>query len=295
VSTLLNLKMNGMFTPEEVTLAIGIGEVCYGTSGNVPLPLAQIHAALAPAGPADIDTMLHRLNDRRLVRLAIGGNDVHPTIKGKEAYEINAIAELTFGEAYIAHKYRSAVVHIIVNNPANGQQSGATGFFITQPDNRIVTAKHTLEGRNIVRIEDAAGAPLPNVGLVQLCAGQMDLALIQCPTPAGVCPLRVEWREEATHELDRVLILGYPPFAGHQVGLFHALGQVNAKVLQLNEEKRYSLMISIAAPGCSGGPVISEIGSAVAVVSQENALHNEGAPPIAFISAVLSCYLRELT
>jgi hypothetical protein len=82
----------------------------------------------------------------------------------------------------------------------------------------------------------------------------------------------------------------------NEVGMFHASGQINAKVLQLSEEKRYSLiMISIGAPGCSGGPVISDIGSAVAIVSQENALVQAEAGPITFISAVLSCYLRELT
>jgi hypothetical protein len=81
----------------------------------------------------------------------------------------------------------------------------------------------------------------------------------------------------------------------NEVGMFHASGQINAKVLQLSEEKRYSLMISIGAPGCSGGPVISDIGSAVAIVSQENSLVQAEAGPITFISAVLSCYLRERT
>ncbi len=140
-----------------------------------------------------------------------------------------------------------------------------------------------------------------NIGKV--CYGQAEIVPLTVAqiyealpdnTPAGVYPLRVEWREEATHELDRVLILGYPPFAGHHVGLLHAAGQINAKVLQLSEQRRYSLMIAIATPGCSGGPVISETGSAVAVVSQENALAQGHGAPITFISAVLSCYLREL-
>jgi len=39
--------------------------------------------------------------------------------------------------------------------------------------------------------------------------------------------------------------------------------------------------------------VISESGSAVGVVSQENTLMH-GAAPITFVSAVLSCYLRDV-
>lgn len=237
--------------------------------------------------------MLQRLDACRLLRLAIGGGTVNATIKGKEAYEVNAIAELAFGEAYIAYRYRSAVVHIVVHNPADGQESGGTGFFTNDPVNRIVTARHVIQGRTIVRIEDANGVVIPNVGAIQLWGGPLDLALIECQIPGGVNPLRIEWREEATRELDKVLILGYPPFAGHQVALLNASGQITAKALQLSEEKRYSLMISIAAPGCSGGPVISESGSVVGVVSQENTLA-QGAANITFVSAVLSCYLRDV-
>jgi hypothetical protein len=289
--------MNGNFSPEEVALANRIGQVCYGQpGGDAPLALAQIYDALADVPHPLIDAMLQRLDGCRLLRLAIGGGSVHPTLKGKEAYEINAIAELAFGEAYIAHRYRRAVVHIVVHNPADGQESGGTGFFTNQPANRIVTAKHVIQDREIIRIEDANGAVVADhVGAIQLGAGSLDLALIECPLPADVCPIRIEWREEVTRELDKVLILGYPPFAGHHVGLLHASGQINAKVLQLSEQKRFSLMISVAAPGCSGGPVISEAGSALGVVSQENTLaQGNNAAPITFISAVLSCYLRDL-
>src|SRR5258708_7182080 len=234
--------MNADFSPEEVALATNIGEVRYGQAGSdQPLTLAQIYEALPGVPPAQIDVMLQRLDGCRLLRLAIGGGSVHATIKGKEAYEINAIAELAFGEAYIAYRYRSAVVHIVVHNPADGQESGGTGFFTNQPANRIVTAKHVIQGRTIVRIEDASGVVIPNVCVIQLGAGTPGFAFIQCPLPGGVYPLRVEWREEATRELDRVLILGYPPIAAHHVALLHASGQINAKLLQLCEKKKTSL------------------------------------------------------
>jgi hypothetical protein len=118
---------------------------------------------------------------------------------------------------------------------------------------------------------------------------------IECGLPAGVEPFRIEWRENATRELDRVLVFGYQPFAGHRVGLLHARGEINAKVAPLGEEWRVSLMISnIAASGCSGGPVVSESGNIVGVISRGNIFERgENDRRIDFVSAVLSCYLQE--
>jgi S1-C subfamily serine protease len=182
--------MNGNFSPEEIALAISIGKVCYGQSGSdQPLTLAQVYEALPGVPQAQIDPMLQRLNGCRLLSLAIVGGTVHATPKGKEAYEINAIAELAFGEAYIAHRYRSAVVHIVVHNPADGQESGGTGFFTDQPANRIVTAKHVVQGRTIVRIEDADGALITNnVGAIQLGAGTLDFGVDRMSTSCGSLP-----------------------------------------------------------------------------------------------------------
>jgi hypothetical protein len=201
-----------------------------------------------------------------------------------------------FGEIFVAQKYSRAVVHIIVRNP-DGQEWGGSGFFVRQPANCIVTAKHVLENRTLLRVEDREGNSICDGSAVKHFGPEkLDLAMIECQLPEGIHPFRIEWREDAFGQLDRVLIFGYPPFAGHEVGLLHARGDIKAKVSPLGDEKRYSLMISNEiAPGCSGGPVVSEAGTAIAVVSQENNFEREGNPqPIRFVSAVLTCYLKEL-
>jgi hypothetical protein len=71
--------MNGNSSLEDVALAISVSEICYGQSGNVPLTLGQIHSALSQVPHADIDAMLQRLNEHKLIRLGIAGGDVHGT------------------------------------------------------------------------------------------------------------------------------------------------------------------------------------------------------------------------
>jgi hypothetical protein len=288
--------MNGDFAIEEA-LAHRIGEFLYGQihpTDSIALPV--VHVGILGANAGIIDEFLQRMNNRQLIRLALAGGDVYLTTKGKEAHEFNCIPELVLGEQYIAHKYQRAVVHIIVRD-GEGHEAGGTGFFVNHPVNRIVTAKHVLEDHALVRVEDQIGNQICDfAAAIHLGLGPLDLALIECEMPQGVYPFRVEWREDAVHELDRVLIFGYPPFAGHHVGLLQARGEINARVAQLSEERRYSLMISnVTAPGCSGGPVVSEAGTAIAVVSRENTFMREGNPlPIHFVSAVLACYLQDV-
>lgn len=270
----------------------------YGSPNPTGLvEINDVYVSLPEVESDSIDDLLQRLHDRQLIRIPFSREHLRLTAEGKLAYEDGCIPELVLGEQYIDYKYRQAVVHIIVRND-QGVEGAGTGFFVLEPQNNIITAKHLFErGRRLVRVEDINGNVIcRDTSVIRLAPGQLDLAIVECEMPAALSPFRVQWQEDTTRELDRVLIFGYPPFPGHAVALLRARGEINAKVSQLDEDGRYSLMISnVTAPGCSGGPVTNEAGLVVGVVARENILQREGEPQaVRFVSATPAPYLREV-
>jgi S1-C subfamily serine protease len=201
---------------------------------------------------------------------------------------------MCLGEEYIARRYGLSVVHVAVRKQ-NGDESSASGFFVEDFPGHIATAKHVVQGNRVIQISDRDGREVvfPDQQPLFVADGA-DVALIPCPIPDGVIPLRIEWDRTEVHELDQVLVLGYPPIARHRPALVHARGEIAALPMRQDAERRSVMISRVTEPGYSGGPVINGRGYVVGVVEQENQLERLDGSPSIFITAAFALHLREI-
>jgi len=279
--------------PDE--LLTSVSKFLYGTvRDETQVKLDEIYDRFADLNAAQVDHTLQRLSARQLIQVSLSREQVQLLADGKEAYESGCIPELVLGEHYISDKYRSAVVHIIVQT-TEGDQMGGTGFFVDDFPGWLVTAWHvTSRGKQVLRIENSEGTILQR-GESERHGGSedLDLTLLRCPKQDCVIPLRIEWREDMTRRLDKVLVFGYPPFAGHLVDQFVASGAISSKPWRLGQQRQSLIITGNVRGGCSGGPVVSEGGLVVGVITEKNILQ-DGAGTIEYVAATPSYYLRQI-
>jgi hypothetical protein len=253
-----------------------------------------IQAAMPQYEIAQIDTVVDKLADHEIVRLDRRRDTVGITGRGKELYSLRCIPEVVLGLPFCRWKYERAVVHVIV--PGNdGGESAGTGFFVDDPRDYVVTNRHVVAQQRVIRVNDIDGAPIcDETAVVVFGPEDLDLALIRCPTPPAVLPLRIDWSEnDAASALEDILVLGYPRLALHHPALFAATGQVSMYASQFFARK--SLVLTrIAAPGCSGGPVISSKGLVIGIVMGDSEVHTTAGVPDTMLCAVPGHYLSEL-
>jgi S1-C subfamily serine protease len=261
-----------------------------GVHAESPIQLTEI-ANQTQIDKAEVAFLLRKFEGKELVDF--DGQQVRLMGAGKSLYEEQCFPEFVMGLEYCLEKYRAAVVRVVVVN-TRGDQAAGTGFFADAPLDRIVTNRHVLFQRTIVRIEGQNGEPVSTGPLpAKLAPGDLDLATIECAVPCGVKPLRVDWKRDAARELEEVLVLSYPLLALTKVALYPAIGNVGILGEEL-QSGRNSLMIShVGAPGSSGGPVISAKGKVIGVVSHEAETQDVGGIRI-FLSAIPSHYLGKL-
>jgi hypothetical protein len=267
-----------------------------GPRESAEVPISTISDALRDLGSAEVENLIQRMNDAGLLQVSLAGDLLRLNAAGIQAHSNACTSEVVLGAQFIGTKYRSAIVHIIVRTE-HGDESGGTGFFVAEPQNQIVTARHLFdEGRSLVRIEDIGGNVIAReVANVRLAPGRPDLASIRCEMPGEVTAFRIDWDDYGTEEFDEVLIFGYPPLAGHNVALISARAQVIALAPLTGESGRHSIIISrVVAPGCSGGPVVSSEGLVVGVLSRDNIVARIQPPDIVYTSATPARYLRDL-
>lgn len=234
--------------------------------------------------------LLRKLEAKEIID--IDGQRIRLMGLGVSIYEEQCVPEIVLSLPFSLEKYRAAVVRIIVGKIEGGEAAG-TGFFVAAPSNRIITNRHVVFRRTIIRIEDERGEPISTGPLqVELGPEDLDLAAIQCATPSNVTPISIDWKRESVRELDEVLVLGYPDIALTKPALYPATGRIG--ILGDLLIGRKSLMISgVASAGSSGGPVISVKGKAVGIVAHEADSQGTGAGRV-FVGAIPSHYLDEL-
>lgn len=272
-----------------------LAQVLYGEPRlSADLAVTEIRAAMGGVEPMYVESAIRLMDRRGLLDLGLGGNAVSLTRAGKLAFERKSAPEICLGRQFIIHKYRRAVKHVVVRDP-EGNESGGSGFFCADFAGWLATARHLIEGHEVLRIENEDGSVLSAGPFeLRLAADDLDLALIRADLPVGVVPFRVEWDAAAVSELDPVLVMGYPPIALHRLALVFSEGQV-ASLAKKRGGNRVSTIISkITEPGFSGGPVLNDNGFVIAVMEQENIFRrNDGAQSI-FNGATPSHYFAEL-
>ena len=253
------------------------------------ITLEHLYQEFSEEDTLPVGSALRRMEHHGLLELELKGSRIGLTGTGKSAFAQNCVAEIVLGQDYIAKKYRSAIVHIIVEG-TDTPETGGTGFFSVDFPNAVVTAGHVVTPR-ILRIEDTSGSTLSLQGEPKFAPGELDLAILECPMPSGIEPIRVEWNSQAISSRADLLIFGYPEIAFHHPSLYQARAELHT--ISQKYSLRDSLIISGTHPGCSGGPVVDMRGFAIGVIEQENILERKGGTNTYF-SAIPTHYLREI-
>jgi S1-C subfamily serine protease len=253
---------------------MAVADILFAADAPESFPTDSFRSALPQFAEGEIDEVLTKLRDSKLIRSGFDYTRVFPRVEGKEASQDGSLLAVCFGDEYIFAQSRDAVVHVIVESDA--VEHGATGFFCVDYPGMIVTADHVVGGRNVVRIEDHRGGVVSTSPMeIVFGVDGIDIALIRCALPDSTKPLKIEWRQEKTLAPFDVLVMGYPPIAGHRPALYQARGAVtsNPQDYYLNSKLGLS---DVTHGGCSGGPVISKRGFVVGVIEQENTLEQGG-------------------
>jgi S1-C subfamily serine protease len=212
---------------------------------------------------------------------------------GKRAHEEGCVPELVFGDAFVIAKYSPAVLHVIVRTPL-GDEAGGTGFVITDPVTGIATAKHVLSGNELLRVETR--------NRTQVCGPQarvvfgpdgVDLAVIRTEIPDGILPLSVELHDRGQVDLEPVIVLGYPPIAGHEPTLIPVNAQATGGVPIFGSARHSLVLQRMTTPGFSGSPVLDRRGMVIGIVREEGGL-DRGQGPAVFIFGTPGQYLRDI-
>jgi len=168
---------------------------------SVEVPIENVNTEFPDLEAAEVENLIQQMRDAGLLRISLAGDVIRLNAAGKLAHSNGSTCEVVLGAQFIGTKYRCAVVHIIVETE-NGDESGGSGFFVAEPVNRIVTASHLFEERQLLRVEDIGGNVIANdAAEVRLAPGRIDLATIRCDTPGGVTPFRVDWRDDPIQSL----------------------------------------------------------------------------------------------
>jgi S1-C subfamily serine protease len=259
--------------------------------------LQEFLAEIQDEEPAAIVQLLRRLDGIEIIDFD-GRERIRLSAVGKTFYDQQCMPEVVLGLGYSDEKYSPAVVRLVLKKPDGVVVSGS-GFFVDDPPSRIITNRHVLFRNEILQIENFNGEPI-SVGDLPKAFGpeDLDMAAIECVAPGNFVPLRIDWAPDSVRPLDEVLVLGYPYFGLHEPALHHAKGKIGSRPRRLagvGQMVRDSLIISdAAAPGCSGGPVISTRGMVVGIIAGEVGAEGDAAGRQIFVSAIPSHYLREV-
>src|ERR1022692_3597196 len=212
------------------------------------------------------EELLGLLQNAGIVRVFRGV--VSFTQRGGAAYHRQCIPELTLGRGFVVRRYGRAVVHLLVQGYEDVEPVGGTGFFAASFPGWIVTARHNVLRRRVVRVDDCDGNALAGaIEDVRMGPEKLDLALIACGAPQNVIPMPIEW-DERPDDFEPVLAFGYPRIPLHQPALYQTEGRIQARPVDIFGRESIVLSNDIV-PGCSGGPVLNEWVRVIGVISSE--------------------------
>lgn len=235
------------------------GQGIAGEPARLRVPVSTVLESIENAAVGEVEVAIQKLDVNGLVHLTLARDAIEPTPFGKIAFDEDCSAEVCLGTQHIQNKYRDAVVHVLVRN-SDGDPGGATGFFCRDFPDWVVTAKHVLDEHELVAINSRTGEQIldanPKVRVIM--SSTSDLALVQCLMPANIVPPRIAWNPQEVKDLDPVLVLGFPPLAGHFPALVSTIGRVSTIAAKMAKPPRQSLIISYALDEISAKHVCTE-------------------------------------
>lgn len=180
---------------------------------------------------------------------------------------LGVVENMVFGLTHMVERAKRSVPAVNVELP-NGDIHCGSGILIKcgdSPDTgyHVLTNRHVVEGNTLREIQTPEQS-FELTGIPSLC-GYADLAAIPINRTIPVPIIAVLQDVEV---LMPVIALGYPrvPTASAQFAMAHR-GEVNGTVTTTNGEEFLAISCHVS-PGNSGGPILTEIGLCVGIVTQ---------------------------
>lgn len=173
---------------------------------------------------------------------------------------------IIFGVSHTIEKFQRSIPAVNVENQQGDKHCGTAVLLEPSPGKRcIVTNKHVLEG-NVLETVVAGDVAYDVCGEPSYC-DYADLALLPVNTPNSVPVFKVLGDPEV---LQPLVVVGYPriAFTMNQYPLVHR-GECNGRVKTLDGHDLIAISCHVS-PGNSGGPVMSDIGEIMGIVTQSN-------------------------
>jgi serine protease Do len=156
------------------------------------------------------------------------------------------------------------VLHFTCEKRIGEPQTGSGFVFYTGV---ALTARHCIEDMAHVSIWGWSPAmnPLRKIEVYPPPFSDIALLTFEKPRRAPVAP--PGFLVEPASVLDRVMSMGYPPIPGFDSFLVTSVGEIVGAEKATLDKNDYFLLSARVKGGNSGGPVVSERGSAVGIVS----------------------------
>ena len=182
-------------------------------------------------------------------------------------YQANgSLDAIVFGVSYMVEKYKRSVPAINVVNEDGDKHCGTGVLMRPRPGKHcVVTNKHVLENNKLESVR-AGDAEYKICGEPEFCE-YADLAMLPVDPPDPIPVFQVLGDPDI---LQPLIVVGYPriPFTMSQYALVHR-GECNGRIQTLDKQDLIAISCHVS-PGNSGGPVISEIGELIGIVTQSN-------------------------
>lgn len=189
------------------------------------------------------------------------------------------------GPTYLKYAYQDVTIHI-TGTTSNGDTHAGTGILIDEK--HILTCAHVINDMELDKIQFAQN--IPRDILTTHVHPLIDVGVIVLGNGDATPMKSIAFREpEIT---GRVHTLGYPriPLSREPALIMQSGEVVSEEITTIHNEKVF-LYSAIARPGNSGGPIISEGGHIVGIVSQDLLYKNSQDAP--FYAGVPTSLIQE--
>jgi S1-C subfamily serine protease len=193
------------------------------------------------------------------------------------------------GPDHLYAEYSKVTVHLTGINE-KGDVTAGTGLLVAPTF--ILTCAHVVNDMDINETQKVQGQSCRIVR--SLPHSKIDVAVIQVDRPFQILP-DLHFREPIVSEV--VYILGFPKMRCTQVAsLLMQRGEVTSPVVRALDWTDVFLFSAAARPGNSGGPIVSEDGAVLGIVTRDLLAVETDPPVLPFYAGVpTSCILTAIS